>query len=198
MEHVVTEPQSVLTGLWAELTWHTLIEVIAIIVAAIIVHPIIKLIGRQLDKLSQIIATSSRNNARKRIKYLFEFYSLVSIERERLSREPLYAILRPAEQNLESVSFAVLIIIVAASFEIVSLPIAAVLYTIFLIRYNRIQKIRRSIMDFDLFRINTKRDIIELREKADFEPEFCDMWQVQFDELASTKTATALSAVKVT
>jgi hypothetical protein len=53
-------------------------------------------------------------------------------------------------------------------------------------------------MDFDLFRINTKRDIIELREKADFEPEFCDMWQAQFDELASTKTATALSAVKVT
>jgi hypothetical protein len=100
--------------------------VIAIIVAAIIVHPIIKLIGRQLDKLSQIIATSSRNNARKMIKYLFGFYSLVSIERERLSREPLYAILRPAEQNLESVSFAVLIIIVAASFEIVSPPIAAV------------------------------------------------------------------------
>ena len=53
MDHATDLTQTIFSGLYAELTWHTLIEVVAIIITAIIVHPIVRFAGKQLEKLSQ-------------------------------------------------------------------------------------------------------------------------------------------------
>jgi hypothetical protein len=174
MEHLT------IGAFWDALTWHTLIEVVAIIIAAIIVHPFLSATKRSYDWLSHRFAISSRKRALRRIKHLLDRYARISRARELLQTEAFHAALITSHENLVVIVLYSSAISAAEMFNL--REVGAVLFCITTIFALRIQYKRAIILQFDKFREDTQSKFIALRAAVNDDTELAKLWKAYFHQ----------------
>ena len=93
MEHLT------LGSLWDALTWHTFIEVIAIIIAAFIVHPLTSAAKRSYERVFLRLAASSQRRALNKIKELLDYYAAICGHKHAIEEQLFRAVLRASSRT---------------------------------------------------------------------------------------------------
>ena len=171
-----------LSSFWDSLTWHVAIEVFAIILAAMIVHPVMGMLQRLFRAMSQILAASSQRRAISKTKSLLDQYARLWSMRMSFKEWPYKATMYNANQNLSMVMICMSILVIIGNALALALPLSLIAFLFALYRYNIILTERINISNIDDFRIYIQNRVLQLRSVANNDQELRKLWEAYFDQ----------------